>query len=97
MNIHGTLFFEGENEFYTECVKDPYDRGYTYERCPIHIPSSFPAAFKYRPDFDPRCTGEYVEVDFQQAAEAATQLLELDIQNINKSITYLNSIGSKIV
>ena len=90
-NIHGVLFFKEEKDFYATCVKDPYNRGYTLNMCPIRIPSSFPAAFEYRQDFDPRCTGEYVEVDFQKAAETAKQLLKLDLQHTTEVLAFLNS------
>ena len=88
------VFFENAEDFTIHCEKDPFGRGYTYNRYPIKYPTCFPVAYKYEPDFDPRCIGSYIETPFDIAIYAALRGLESKIRDAKLQISQLNQLNS---
>lgn len=93
------FFFESPDDFIANCKRDPYNRGYETKPglIPIKYPSNFPAAFRYEPDFDPRCVGSYVETDFEKACFAASCGLKSEIKKREVELSRLNALKAKFL
>ena len=91
------IFFESREDFLSNCQKDPCGVRYTFgfRGCPIALPSKFPAAFRYEPDFDPHFIGSYVETNFNQAVFAAKKGAESSIEQAKDVITYLSVLEDR--
>lgn len=87
--VNSIVFFENENDFISHCEEDPYGRGYLFERCEIKKSCLFPAAYKYEPDFDPRCRGSYIEVAYTSRIDTMIDCLMKQRNKIDSDIAKL--------
>lgn len=93
MKISGSyIFFETKEDYMSNCMEDPYCRGYILKNSRIEYPHSFPAAFAWEADFDPRCVGSYIEVPFQDAIKNAISSLSETKKQIDKTISELEKM-----
>lgn len=90
--VGNLIVFGDKHDFMSSCAEDPYGRGYTILHGCIKPPSSFPAVYKYEPDWDPHCIGSYVEMNFRVGIESMLKRLREQEQEISTKIATLNHI-----
>lgn len=84
----------------SSCSEDPFGRGtfvkIGYSDHPIMKPSSFPAAFELKPDWDPHCIGSYCQIPLSLALKQSTAILRRKRNEIDDLLEELSKLERSI-
>lgn len=69
LKFYGYLCVENEQEWESNRERNRLNHFYYAGGMGYEKPEHFPAFFKYRPDYDPRCCGDWIRVEKKEVLE----------------------------